>query len=898
MRLPQRIGCYQVTAKIGEGGMREVYQARDTKLDRDVALKVLPEAFTADPDRLARFEREAKVLASLNHPNIGTIYGLEEAEGGRFKALVLELVEGPTLADRIKQGPIPLDEALPIAMQIAEALEAAHEQGVIHRDLKPANVKVKDDGTVKVLDFGLAKAFQPETSGPDVSMSPTISLTAAATQMGMVIGTAAYMAPEQAKGKAVDRRADIWAFGAVLYEMLVGTRAFAGGDVSETLAFVITRDVDWDALPEATPPAVRHVLRRCLERDPKRRLRDVGDARLDLEDRTASPTTGQTAAVAAPRAPLWPRPAILIAAGLVSAIVGGLVVWTLSHPADSPVARALITAPAARPLNLASDTNIAISPDGSRVVFRATADGETSLFVRRMAEFEATPLAGLGGNPRGPFVSPDGVWIAFFAQGTLRKVNMNGGPPITIGVSPGGVPRGASWGPDDTIVFATTAGSGLWQMPAGGGEPEPLTTPDPERGELDHMFPTFLPGGDAALFSIITVGGSFDEAQTAILSLDTGRYEVLFPGGTSPKYVSSGHIVYMAAGTLFAVGFDVERREVTSDPIPVVDTVRRSGQSGAADFAVSDDGTLVYVRGGGDGELMALTWVDRDGIEEPLPLAPGRYGGLRFSPDGTRLALETSGDEGVELVVYDFERDTLSQLTFSPGGNCCPVWSPDGARIVFTSSRDGVPDLYHRNADGTGSVERAVAGGPPGRISWDWSADGTTVIFSGSGNLRALGMGAEPTDMALVDTPFAQVQAALSPDGRWLAYQSNEDGDFDIYVRPFPNVDSGLWKVSAAGGQFPLWSADGSELFFVAGDAVMASAITAGATFDWATPVALFSGSYALVGDRSIRVFDVSPDGRFLLRKAAAASDGDVGAPELVAVFNWFEELKKLVPVP
>ena len=911
-----RIGHYDITSLLGEGGMGQVWQATDTQLSRGVALKILPDAFAADPERLARFKREAQILASLNHPNIAAIYGIEEApstrapstdgdaershgSGQAIKALVLELVEGPTLADRIRQGPIPLDEALPIAKQIAEALEAAHEAGVIHRDLKPANIKVKDDGTVKVLDFGLAKAFQPEASGTSASMSPTISLTAAATQIGMVIGTAAYMSPEQAKGKVVDKRADVWAFGCVLFEMLVGKRAFGGGDVSETLAYVITRDVDWAALPEGTSQALRHVLRRCLERDPKRRLRDIGDARLDLEDRQAFGTTDQPAAVAAPRPQVWQRPVALVATGLISAVVGGLVVWSLARPTTSPVVRAMITPPATRPLAFTTDTSIALTPDGSRVVYLARSENGLSVFVRPLAALEATSVLDLGGNPRRPFVSPDGAWLGFFAGGrSLQKVTIRGGPPITICELPSGLSRGASWGQDDTIIFATGGVGGLWQVPAGGGEPEQLTTPDPERGEANHVFPDILPGGKAVLFSITPAGGSFDEAQIAVLSLETRLYEVLIPGGTSPRYVSSGHIVYAAGGTLRAVGFDVNRLEVTTDPIPVVDTVRQSGISGAAEFAVADNGTLVYVRGTGGGAGVELAWVDRNGREEPLAADAGVYMGPKLSPDGARLALEIEDEDSRDLFIYDLGRDNFSQLTFSPQGNCCAVWSPDGERIVFTSNRDGAPNLYLKNADGTGDEER-LTNSRRTNISFAWSADGKTVLFIGEGDLHRLEMEGEHTTTRLFETPFTELHAALSRDGRWLAYQSNEGGDFNIYVRPFPDVDTGIWKVSASGGRFPVWSPDGRELFFVEGDAVMASVITAGATFSWESPTVLFQGPYVLSGELFTRVFDVSPDGRFLMRKPAgtASSEGAV-APELIAVFNWFEELKAQVPVP
>ena len=467
-----RLAHYDVTALIGEGGMGQVYRATDTTLNRQVALKILPEAFAADPDRLARFQREAQVLARLNHPNIAAIYGLEEADDTR--ALVLELVEGPTLADRIAQGPIPVDEALPIAKQIAEALEAAHEAGVIHRDLKPANIKVRDDGTVKVLDFGLAKAFQPDASNVSASMSPTISLTAAATQMGMVIGTAAYMAPEQAKGKLVDKRADVWAFGAVLFEMLTGQKPFVGDDVSDTLAAVLRADVDLDALPDDTPATLDRVISACLQRDPKQRVHDVADVRLAMEGvfETATPMPTQGASV---QLRVWQRPVPAGVSVLVLVTITAIGVWTATRPEPSPVARMMLTVPPGEPLGLNfPNTDVAISPDGTRVVYAGTRDGQPQLYVRALDELDPTVLTGIGNQPRNPFISPGGNWVGFFDGGrALQRVSILGGPPVPI-ADVNTPPRGASWGADDTIIYATADGAtGLWQVASGGGEPEP-----------------------------------------------------------------------------------------------------------------------------------------------------------------------------------------------------------------------------------------------------------------------------------------------------------------------------------------------------------------------------------------------------------------------------------------
>ena len=541
-----RLGHYDVTALIGEGGMGQVYQATDTKLHREVALKVLPQAFTDDPDRLARFEREATVLASLNHTNIGHIYGLEEAEGQ--KALVLELVEGPTLADRIAQGPIPIDEALPIAKQIAEALEAAHEQGVIHRDLKPANIKVRDDGTVKVLDFGLAKAFQPDASDVSASISPTISLTAAATQVGMVIGTAAYMAPEQAKGKVVDKRADVWAFGAVLYEMLAGQRAFGGGDVSDTLAMVLMKEVDWSALPVDTPGSTRKLLERCLAREPKQRLRDIGDAQLAMEGGFETTVSASGEPVPAPQLQVWQRPLPLVVAGLALLAVGGVAVWGLTGPTTEPERVVRFPLPLSDGQNFSGTGRhiVAISPAHDYVAFTANA----GLWLRPMDQMEATLLSGRE-EAREVFFSADGQWLGFHADGQLKRVSISGGAPVTLGAADN--PFGASWGADDTILFGQR--DGIWRVPGTGGTPERIISV--EDGEA-VLGPQMLPGGDFVLFTLRPSGtSSWDASQIVVQSLASSERTVLIEGGRDARYVPTGHLVYGLEGTLLAQAFDL-----------------------------------------------------------------------------------------------------------------------------------------------------------------------------------------------------------------------------------------------------------------------------------------------------------------------------------------------------
>ena len=714
------LGPYAVTAKIGEGGMGEVYRARDTKLDRDVALKVLPQAFTDDPDRLARFEREAKVLASLNHPNIGHIYGLEEAAGQQ--ALVLELVEGPTLADRIKQGPIPIDEALPIAKQIAEALEAAHEKGVIHRDLKPANIKVRDDGTVKVLDFGLAKAMQPDASDPNMSQSPTISLTAAATQMGMVIGTAAYMAPEQASGKVVDKRADVWAFGVVLYEMLTGGRPFAGDDVSKTLAHVIAIDPDWSTLPEDLPPVLSRFLRGCLEKNPKQRVGDVRDVRLAMEGAFETAAT-PVESVLPPQLQVWQRPVAGVGIVVVAVLVTALAATIMMRPEPIPPPDLVQFAIVPDPPLLASPFwhDIAISPDGTQVVYRASSETGPQLYLRRLDQLDVAPLRGAE-RGASPFFSPDGEWVGFAEEGagTIQKVSIFGGSPVPLTESPDPA-IGASWGADDQIIFGTRGG-GLFRVSGGGGESEPLTTVDADQGETSHRWPFIIPGREAVVF-VISSGPLLSTGQLAVLDLDTGDVMRLGLAGVSPHYVSTGHLVYATEdGSVSAVQFDPTSLQVTGNPAPLVEGVAVKA-GGAANFGISDNGRLVYALGsGGGGLLWSFVWVDRDGQEEPVAADPANYREFNLSPDGTQVAVRVGAGGDSALWIYDLIRGTSTRLTFESDSNpgLFPTLTPDGLRVAF-----GAP-LAWKRADGTGDVE--TLSDDRLRFPQAFSPDGTTLV--------------------------------------------------------------------------------------------------------------------------------------------------------------------------
>ena len=640
-----RLGPYEILSALGAGGMGEVYRARDTKLDRAVAIKILPDAFAADPDRLARFRREAKTLASLNHPNIGGIHGLEEAQG--VTAIVMELVEGEDLAQRIARGAIPLDEALPIARQIADALEAAHEQGIVHRDLKPANIKLRPDGAVKVLDFGLAKAMETTPgSSPSASMSPTIT-TPAMTQAGMILGTAAYMSPEQAKGRPADTRSDVWALGCVLYEMFTGRRAFPGDDVAEVLASVIKSDPDWNALPSNLSPGLRVCLRRSLDKTPKNRLHAVADLRLAMEGAfDVSVGTAVGAGVTAPPGRAWRRSLPWMLAGFV---VGGslaaAIVWRLTRPEPPRVTRLAVTASATQPLAVANTSHdLVISPDGANIVYWTGSAGAGALTVRPLNQLSRVVLPTR--NAFGPFVSPDSAWVGFFeaSDRTLKKIAIQGGSPVTICSLPVNIRniRGASWGSDGTIVFGDSLGS-LWRVAASGGEPAQITKADATPGGRMHSWPVFLPGARAVLFTIVPAAGGFESGETpqiALLKLDTGEQRMLIPHGSYPRYVPTGHLVYAVDGALRGVGFDLERLEVTTSPVPLLEGVITK-ESGAANFSVADIGTLVYLPGRPADSQRTIVWVDRGGREALLPGLPaGNHQSVRLSPDGTRLAID------------------------------------------------------------------------------------------------------------------------------------------------------------------------------------------------------------------------------------------------------------------
>jgi serine/threonine-protein kinase len=877
--------------------MGEVYRARDTKLGRDVAIKVLSDGFTHDAERIARFQREAQILASLNHPHIAAIYGLEEANGSQF--LILELVDGDTLADRLTAGALPLGETVAIARQVADALQAAHEKRIIHRDLKPSNIALTRDGHVKVLDFGLAKALAGDaasTTAGDLSQAPTIKSPTQMTAVGVILGTAAYMAPEQAKGRAADKRCDVWAFGCVLYEMLTGTRAFEGEDVNDTLAAVLRGEPDWAALPATVPAAVRTLIRRCLEKDARQRIADISVAQfvLDGPADVASATAPGSSATIAPRPPLWRRMAILSGAWLVGVAMAGSAVWFAVRVTEPPrVSRLLITPPSAAAISVGRDGHsVAFTPDGTRVVYVGAND--TALFVRALDQLNATSLTGLGA-PYGPFVSPDGQWIGFFEGFALKKVAITGGPAVTLGRADG-TALGARWGPDGTIIFATNdPTTGLQRIAVAGGEPTVLTRPNRAGGERDHFWPEILPGGQAVLFTITATTGGLDQAQVAVLDLRTGTQTVLIRGGSEARYVSSGHLIYAAAGRLNAVAFDLARLAVVSMPVTVQPEVRLD-----AGMAVAADGTLVYVSGGVSAVARSLVWVDRQGQETPIPAAPPRnYAFPRLSPDGTRLAIYIP-DQEIDIWLWDLARATLTRATFDPGVDVFPVWPPDGRRLLFSSQRAGSVNLFAQAADGSGDVTRLTKS-PNIQHATSVSPDGTRLVFTETApttepDVMQLRLDGTHTVTPLVRTPFSERNGEVSPDGRWLAYEANdESGRFNIYVRPFPDISSGYWQVSTGGGTRPLWARNSQELFYLnETGALMRVGVAQGPAWAATAPTQLFEGRYGAAAGQSGRTYDIAPDGkRFLMIKAGAAGQTTVPA-SLVVVQNWTEELKRL----
>ena len=907
------LGHYEIRSLIGVGGMGEVYRAHDHKLARDVALKVLPEAFARDPERIARFRREARLLAALNHTNIASIYGFEEDKGKHF--LVMELVEGDTLREQIiRDGAASAEEVVGIGKQIAEALEHAHEKNIIHRDLKPANVKVTPAGVVKVLDFGLAKAFAAEPESGDPTDTPT--LMSSPTLPGVILGTAAYMSPEQAKGKRVDKRTDIWALGCVLYELLTAQGAFTrhpsrdrkgaevhsagspplagarGSDaknaepdtVQEIIARILQAEPDWSALPESTPPGIRALLRRCLTKDLNRRLRGAADISIALEDALHAAAASAPIPAPLPAPPLWSRAVWLALVLLLTATVVSVATWYLRPAAPSGLTAVVRLTVALSPgdqlANVSGVPSLALSPDGSQLVYAGSRGGKNQLYIRALDSLETKPLPGTE-DAQAPFFSPDGQWIGFFAQAKLKKVSITGGSLQTLCEAPNA--PGGSWAPDDTIFFAPSNNSGIWKVPASGGKPEEVTKPDHSKGEYSHRWPQVLPGGKAILFTAM-VGLAADDSQTVAHVLATGERRVLVQGGMMGRYSPPGNLVYFHGGSLLASPFDPVRLEVTgSVPVTVAEGIVTTTVSIGAQYASSSAESLAYIPAALHQYDRRPVWVSRTGDVQPIPVPSDAYRGPVLSPDGKQAALFTDSISS-DVRILDVARGAVTRLTSEAGGSGNPVWTPDGKRIIYRAVRGGFRNLFWRAADGTGGEERLVPS-EASLIPDSVSPDGKFLAFESQNPATGFDLvvlplkdGGKP--QVFLRTPFNEQSAAFSPDGRWLAYNSNQSGRFQIYVQPFPGP-GGKWQISTEGGQGPHWARNGRELFYLNGDRMMAVQITTSPAFSAGKPVELFEGRYYQGGPS----YDVTPDGqRFLMIQTV---EPEQPATQINVILNW-----------
>jgi serine/threonine-protein kinase len=897
-----KLGSYEITSLLGKGGMGEVYRARDTKLKREVAIKILPDEFSRDADRTSRFQREAEVLATMNHPNIAAIYDVAEANETRF--LVLELVEGETLAERIQRGRIPVEESIHIAHSICEALEAAHERGIVHRDLKPGNVKITPDGKVKVLDFGLAKAIDNAPANSTLSNSPTMI---SATRGGMILGTAAYMSPEQARGENTDARSDVFSFGCVFYEMLTGRQGFQGRTVSDILASVLARELDFSLLPPRLNPKIPQLIRRAAEKEPKRRWQAVGDMRVEIEASMAAPYEEPAA-----HRPLWKRAIPIVVTAVVVAAATAALMWNPRTVKRAGITRFPFVLPEGQRLTRPGRHMVTLSPDGAKLVYVAN----YQLYLRSMADMESRPIPGTNLDPDSPFFSPDGQWVGFHSstENKLKKIAISGGAAVTICDDP--LPFGASWTSDDQILLGGGS-AGILRVPANGGKPETIISVKPD--EFAHG-PQLLPGGNAILFTLATgvAEDRWEKAKIVVQSLKSGDRKIVQDGGGDARYLPSGHIIYASGSTLLAFPFDLQKLARSGGPVPVVEGVLRTPASGvttaAAQFSVSDSGSMVYVPGEADSSVnRVLVLVDRDGTRKPIPVPAAPYFTPRFSPDGKQLAAGTDDGKEAAIWVYDLSGATsMRKLTFG-GGNRFPLWSRDGKHIVFASDREGDPALFWQRADGNGAAERLAQ--PEGKKAFfspdSWSLDGKTLLFStGSGPGVAGDTGiwsvvtgdrdAKPS--VLIDTPRRDDSASVSPDGHWIAYESSELGQLQIYVQSFPPT-TGKYQITTTGGAFPVWSQDGKQLFFVqnrtggglASTQIFSVDVQTQPGFTFGKPTPLPIENIRINGRPGLpRGYDISPDGKqFVVMLSPQDSKVSGAAEQINVTLNWVEDLKQ-----
>jgi len=886
------LGNFEILAALGSGGMGEVFRARDLELGRIVAIKMLRAEIAGNADLLQRFRREAKTLAALNHPHIAQIYGIAEGTATEGDAepprgLVLELVEGDTLEDRIRKGPMDTREALRVASQIADALEAAHAQGVVHRDLKPANIKITPTGSVKVLDFGIALYAAESDAG---------SSTAFATTAGTIIGTPGYMSPEQIRGQRVDRRTDVWAFGCVLYEMLTGQPAFNGATDADMIGVILQREPDWSRLPQDAPADVGRLLRRCFSKDPAGRLRDMGDIRVLIEDALATPATPVALGQARRR-----NVAPWLVAGMSLVALAFVAAKFVQQPPPR-VSRLQVTLPDSAALTVGyNDRDIAITPDGSKLIY--IGNNVSQIFVRPLDSL--TPVAVYTGASIGLFVSPDGQWIGFRDRGSfLRKVAVTGGaPPVTLAQVEPGIAAGATWSTDGTIIFASdNATTGLERVSASGGPIEVLTYPDRAQGEADHLWPEMMPDGHSVLFTITSLTGGLEAAQIAVLDLRTGMRKILLRGASHARYIPTGHLVYAQAGTLQAVAFDPDRLELRGTAAATVIPDVFTSSLGGANFDVADDGTMAYVT---SDTSRTLVWVDREGRETPIGAPPRPYFLPALSPDGTRLAVYAD-DQEADIWLWDFNRTTLSRLTTVPGRDALQVWTPDSSRVIFWSERDGGSSLMSQAADRVATAELLRPNASP-EYAMDVSPDGSRLIFSSESpetrvDLMEMELGGEHRVTPLLHTRFSEKNGTISPDGRWFAYEADDSGHNEIYVRPYPDLESGVESavaiVSTAGGTKPIWTRGGRELIYAAPTgALMRVEVSSGPTWSATTPVVAVKEGYVTNPAWWGRSYDVTEDGERFLMIKEGVPEGGAQPTSFVVVQNWFEELNRLVPV-
>jgi eukaryotic-like serine/threonine-protein kinase len=877
-----RLGPYEMLSVIGAGGMGEVYKARDTRLNRIVAIKVLPSHLADRSQSRERFDREARTIASLNHPHICVLHDIGHQDGTDF--LVMEYLEGETLAERLKRGPLPMEQVLQYAIEISDALDKAHGKGITHRDLKPSNIVITKSGT-KLLDFGLAKLRQG--SKPDTPFSELPTVQDCETAEGTILGTLQYMAPEQVEARPVDARTDIFAFGAVVYEMTTGKKAFEGRSQASLIAKILEIDpAPISSLQPMTPPALDRLVKKCLAKEPEKRWQAASDVCDELkwiaESSSSAPAPVAASAERVRTLRVWAFVTGL--ACLTLATIAGFAVWILKPMAPKPVTRTVVTLPLGDRLVGPDQPALALSPDGKELAYAATRGGITQIYLRSMDSSEGRPITG---TERGydPFFSPDGQWLGFFSDGKLRKVLVSGGPAVAL--ADAGNPYGGSWSSQGAIAFTPIGVSPVLQVSDVGGTPQSITRF--ENGDTFNVWPNFLLGGKALLF---TAGFASGNGHVAVQAIATGKRQDLV-AGRRPRYANSGHLIYAQGTTLMAVAFDPQRLEIRGTPVPVVDGVEESMGYGTSQYDISDTGSLVYISGGAGASQRRLAWVSRNGAEQILPAAPQNYQYVRLSPDGHRIAVELDN----QIWLYDLTRDTLTRFTFEGNANQSPTWTPDGKRIAFYSSRGGPANLYWQLADGSGGLER-LSTDQFAQIPRSWSPDGQLLAFHENNPktgkdiwvLRMTDRKAEP----FLVTPFMEGAPTFSPDGHWLAYVSNESGRPEVYVQPFPGP-GGKWQISADGGAEPAWNRNGRELFYRSGKKMMALDIATQPSFSPGKPRMLFEGEYftsdwPLIG----AAYDVSPDGqRFLMVKSTEQASA---ATQINVVLNWFEELKQKVP--